>query len=129
MVDGNGSRGAPGREEIGAALDAATRLRQDTLSFMRAAEKIDNIFIRNNEGKPEGYAGTPYGQALVGARDSVDRLTIVILSLTRLQRDHVTISASDFSELEREIDCARIRLSGLGPPPECDEAELDDDED
>lgn len=117
----------PGREEIESALAEASRIKQDTLSFMRAAEKADNVFIRKNEGKPEGYAETPYGAALVGARESVDRLTIVISSLTRLQRSHATMFAADFRELLREIERARVTLAGLGTPP--DSEDEDDEED
>jgi len=125
MGDSNASQ-TPGRTEIESALAEATRIKQDTLAFMRAAEKIDNAFIRKNEGKPEGYSETPYGAALVGARGSVDRLTIAISSLTRSQRDHAAISGRDFSEVQREIERSRIVLGGLGSPPE---SEDDDEED
>ncbi|SEH57014.1 hypothetical protein [Magnetospirillum fulvum] len=127
MGDTNASQHAPERGEIESALAEATRIKQDTLSFMQAAEKADNVFIRRNEGKPEGYAETPYGAALVGARESVDRLTIVILSLTRLQRSHATMFAADFRELLREIERARVTLAGLGTPPDSEDEEDEED--
>lgn len=115
--------------EIAAALAEATRIRQETLSFMQAAEKADTLFIRGRRAKFEGYTETPYGAALVGARDAVDRLTLVVSSLTRLERGSATIAAAEFGLMRDEIARARAVLAGLGAPPACGAVEDDDDDD
>jgi len=128
-MDTSSTSRRPDRDEIATALAEATRVRQALLAFMQAAEKIDNCFIRKHQGTPEGYAETPYGEILVGARAAVDRLTMILSSLTRCQRDHGILAAGDFAEMRREIGQAQTLLTRLGPPPESPADDGDDDED
>jgi len=128
MVETATSPQTPSRGDIDSALDAANKLKDETLSFMRAAEKADNLFIRQKNDQSEGYAETPFGKVLVAARDSVDKLTFLISSLNTLRRNHEKMTAGDYQKVQDEIARAKSALNGFGPPPQSD-ADDNDDED